>query len=76
MWQVGGTKIERTWARYIFFTVGTHKFAKKVIFWVKRSLAENFQQGLFLGLQPTESLRTQHSENVVGLGDRASVLKL
>ena len=43
---------------------------------LKRSVPENFQQGNFLGLVPTESLRTQDSENVVGLGDRDSVSKL
>ena len=43
---------------------------EKVIFWVKRSVPKNFQQEIFLGLLPTESLSTQHSENVVGLGDR------
>ena len=73
MWKVSGTKIERTRARYIFL-VCVH--GKKVIFWVKRSVPENFQQENFLGLLPTESLRTQHSENVVGLGGRASVSKL
>ena len=31
---------------------------------LKRSVPENFQQGNFLGLVPTESLRTQDSENV------------
>ena len=44
--------------------------------WVKRSVPENFQWEIFLGLLPTGSLRTQDSENVVGLGDRASVSKL
>ena len=37
---------------------------------------ENFQREKFSGLLPTESLRTQDSENVVGLGDQASVSKL
>ena len=45
-------------------------------FWVKRSVSENFQHENFSGLLPTESLRTQDSENGVGLGDLASVSKL
>ena len=75
MWKVGCTKIERTRARYIFL-VCVHGNSRKVIFWVKRSIPENFQREFFLELIPTESLRTQDSENVVGLGDRASVSKL
>ena len=59
-----------------FFTVGTRNFAKKCFFWVKHSVPENFQQKILSGLQPKEPLRTQDSENVVGLGDRASVSKL
>ena len=47
-----------------------------MIFWVKRSVPENFQLETFSGLPPTDSLRTQDSENVVALGDRASVSKL
>ena len=35
-----------------------------MIFWVKRSLPENFQREKFSGLSTTESLRTQDSENV------------
>ena len=73
MLEVGGTKIERTWARYIFLPSG-HINSRKVIFWVKRSVPENFQRESFSGLLPKESLGTKGSENVVGLGDRASVL--
>ena len=63
MWKVGGTKIERTRARYIFL-LSKHRYSqKKVIFWVK--------QEKFLGL-----VRTQDSENIVGLGDLAYVSKL
>ena len=75
MCKVGGTKTERTRARYIFLTSG-HVNSRKVIFWVKRSLPENFQRENFLGPVPTESWGTQDSENVVALGDRASVSKL
>ena len=75
MWKVGGTNIKRTRARYIFYCVCT-EIGEKVIFWVKHSVPENFQQENFSGLLPTEYLRTQDSENVVGLGDRAYVLKL
>ena len=37
---------------------------------------ENFQGEVFSGPVPTESLRTQDPENIVGLGDPASVPKL
>ena len=75
MWKVGGTKIERTRARYIFL-VCVHGNSRKSDFLGNRSVPENFHGENFLGLVPTESLRTQDSENVVGLGDRASVSKL
>ena len=35
-----------------------------MIFWVKHSVPENFQEENFSGMGPTESLRTQNSENV------------
>ena len=41
-------------------------------FFVNRSVPKTFQRENFLGQVPTESLRTQDSENIVGLGDRAS----
>ena len=63
MWKVGGTKIEPTRACYIFFRPET-EIREKVIFGVKRSVPENFQWEIFLGQVPTESLRTQDSENV------------
>ena len=56
--------IERTRARNIFFRRDT-EIGEKVIFWVKR---ENFS-----GPVPTESLLTQDSETIVGLGDSALV---
>ena len=37
---------------------------EKMISWVKRSVPENFQRENFSGQVPTESLRTQDSENV------------
>ena len=43
MWKVGGTKIERTRARYIFFPSG-HGNLRKSDFLVKRSIPENFQR--------------------------------
>ena len=46
---------------------------QKSDFLVKRSVPKNFQVEIFSGPAPTESLRTQDSENVVGLGDRPSV---
>ena len=58
-----------------YFSVCT-EIREKMIFWVKRSVPENFQQDNFSGLLPTETLRTQDSENVVSLGDRASVSQL
>ena len=72
MWEVGGIKIERTRARQIVFCRDTENH-KKVIFLVKRSVPKYSVQGKFFsGLVPTETLRTQDSENIVGLGDRAS----
>ena len=59
-----------------FFYCWDTEIRKIVIFWVKRSVPENFQRENFPGQVPTESLRTQDSENVVGLGDRASISKL
>ena len=49
---------------------------EKVNFLVRRSVPENFQREVFSGPVPTESLRTQDPENIVGLGDPASVPKL
>ena len=37
---------------------------KNGIFFVNRSVPGNFQREIFLGQVPTESLRTQDSENV------------
>ena len=74
-WEVGGIKIERTQARNIFLCVCT-EIGEKVDLFVKCSVPGNFQQENFGGLVPTESLRTQDSENIVSLGDRASVSKL
>ena len=45
-------------------------------FFVNRSVPENFQREIFSGQVPTESLRNQDSENVVGEDDWASVSKL
>ena len=52
------------------------EIGEKVNFLVKGSVPENFQRKTFLGLVPTESLRTKDSENIVSLGDRAFVAKL
>ena len=46
-----------------FFSDGTRILAK-VILLIKRSVPENFQWENFSGQVPTESLRTQDSENV------------
>ena len=40
------------------------KIREKGKFFVNRSVPENFQWEIFLGQVPTESLRTQDSENV------------
>ena len=52
------------------------EIGEKVIFVVKLSVPQKFQLEIFSGLVSTESLRTKDSENVFGLGDQASVLKL
>ena len=66
MWKVGGTKIERTQARYFCLPSG-HVNSRESDFLGKTLRTRKFS---------TEFLRTQDSENVVGLGDRASVSKL
>ena len=45
-------------------------------FLVKRFEPENFQGENFLELGPTEFLRIQDSEYIVGLGDRPSVFEV
>ena len=47
-----------------FFYQSDMKFREKWNFFVNRSVPENFQWENFLGQVPTESLRTQDSENV------------
>ena len=44
--------------------MSVHRNWQKVLFLVKRSVPENFQRENFSGQVPTESLRTQDSENV------------
>ena len=44
--------------------MGGHRNQQKRNFFVNRSVPENFQWGNFSGQLPTESLRTQDSENV------------
>ena len=73
MWKVGCTKTDRTWARYIVL-VCVHRNLQKSDFFGKTLRTRKFSTGKFFGA--TESLRTQDSENVVGLGDRASISKL
>ena len=50
--------------RKIFGNFGDMKIREKRNFFVNRSVPENFQWENFLGQVPTESLRTQDSENV------------
>ena len=47
-----------------FFYQGDMKIREKGKFFVNRSVPENFQWEIFLWQVPTESLRTQDSENV------------
>ena len=75
MWKVGGTKIERTQARYIFLPSG-HVNSQKSDFLGKTLRTRKLSTEKISGLLPMESLRTQHSENVVGLDDLASISKL
>ena len=63
MWKVGGIKIESAAGRRFFLPRG-QEICEKRNFFVNRSVPENFQWGYFLGQVPTESLRTQDSENV------------
>ena len=58
-----GIKIVGTRARYFFFEAA-REISEKWNFFVKRSVPENFQWENFSGQVPTESLRTQDSENV------------
>ena len=44
--------------------LGDTEISEKRNFFVNRSVPENFQQENFSGQVPTESLRTQDSENV------------
>ena len=50
-----------------FFLEAAREISEKWNFFVKRS--ENFGRENFSGQVPMESLRTQDSENVFGLGD-------
>ena len=63
MWKVGGIKIESAAGRQKKMRVAM-EFREKGKFFVNRSVPENFQWENFLGQVPTESLRTQDSENV------------
>ena len=47
-----------------FFLEAAREISEKWNFFVNRSVPENFQWENFLGQVPTESLRTQDSENV------------
>ena len=47
-----------------FFLEAAREISEKWNFFVKRSVAENFGRENFSGQVPTESLRTQDSENV------------
>ena len=49
-----------------FFYQSDMKIREIGKFFVNRSVPENFQWEIFLGQVPTESLRTQDSENMKG----------
>ena len=51
-----------------FFLEAAREISEKWNFFVNRSVPENFQWGNFSGQVPTESLRTQDSENVYERG--------
>ena len=51
------------------------EFCEKWKFFVNRSVPENFQWKNFLGQVPTESLRTQDSENVYEIFDPVLVAR-
>ena len=59
-----------------FFYVVTGKLAKKRTFLVQRFVPENLTTRIFLGLASTEPLCTQDSENILALGDQASIPNL
>ena len=61
--KVSGIKIVGTQARY-FFLEAAREISEKWNFFVKRSIPKNFGRENFSGQVPTESLRTQDSENV------------
>ena len=54
---------------HTFFFEAAREISEKWNFFVNCSLPENFQLEIFSGPVPTESLRTQDSENIFGLGD-------
>ena len=51
-----------------FFLEAAREISEKWNFFVKRSVPEHFQRENFPGQVPTESLRTQDSENVYERG--------
>ena len=53
-----------TQARYFLFCLKDTEISEKRNFFVNRSVPENFQREKISGQVPTESLRTQDSENV------------
>ena len=75
MWEVVSIKIEHNEPATFLFFLCT-EIGEKVSFGQNTLYPKNFQRENFSGLVSTESLCTQDSENVFGLGDRASVLKL
>ena len=72
-WKIGGMTVQTS---YVTFFPSWHGNSQKSEFLVKCFVPENFQQENFSGPTHTESLCTLDSQNIAGLGDRASVSKL
>ena len=67
LWKVGGLKIKGTQARYFFGGDGQGNQGKTELFW-ESLRTQSFQREKFSGQEPTESFRTQESENLYQRG--------
>ena len=74
MWKVGGTKCSAHEPATYLMCV--QKNSRKSDFFGKTLRTQKFSTANFSGPVPMESLCTQDSENIVGLGDLAYVSKL
>ena len=73
-----GIRWHQNWAHMSsqHFFMSVHENWRKCVFFCKTLPADNFQRENCLGPVTTESLCTQDSENIVGLGDWTFVSKL